>query len=614
MCGIAGIISQDKKRFSEEDFHAALSCLQHRGPQGKGYWKNEDSQVIFGHRRLAIIDLSDAAAQPMHFSGRYTIVHNGEIYNYIELRKELEQKGYQFHSSSDTEIILAAYDAWKKDCVKYFDGMFAFAIWDEKEKTFFAARDRMGEKPFYFYYDGNSFCFASEMKFFWRLGIPKEVNRSMLFNFLTIGYTANPGDPQESFYTGIHQLPAASFVHFNFHDKEPVIEKYWQPEINVNQAITAEEAIEQFRKLFSESIRKRMRSDVAIGTSLSGGIDSSSIVALCDHMAADHYSHECFTAVFKGFEKDEAAYASMVASKFGLRHHLVEINDNEVATLMQKVMNAQEMPFSSASVLAQYKVYEAAKKNGVIVLLDGQGADELLGGYSKYYQWYWSELYRQKKLGASGEQKSALINGIKQKFSLPRKIAALFPEFAGSLLQSKKSRQAFKDPLLNRDFAFTHKRSLYYSLPTQHDLNGILYFDSFVNGLDELLRLADRNSMAHSTEVRLPFLSHELIEFLFTLPPQFKIHQGWSKWLLRKALSEDLPAEITWRKDKVGFEPPQMKWMQNKDVEESIMEGKKKLVDQKILDSAVLKKNQPHSSYAAGGKDWKYWSASFLFN
>lgn len=614
MCGIAGIISQGESSFSEEEFLAALSCLQHRGPQGKGYWKNNESQVILGHRRLAIIDLSDAAAQPMHFAGRYTIVHNGEIYNFIELKKELEQKGYQFHSASDTEVILAAYDAWKNDCVKHFDGMFAFAIWDEKEKNFFAARDRMGEKPFYFYYDGNTFCFASEMKMLWSLGIPREVNRSMLYNFLAIGYTANPGDQQESFYNGVYQLPAASFLHFNMHEKEPVIEKYWQPQINPDLAITEEEAIQQFRKLFSESIRKRMRSDVAVGTSLSGGIDSSSIVAFCDRMAADHYSHECFTAVFKGFDKDEAAYAAMVASRFGLRHHLVEINDEDVVSLMQKVMHAQEIPFSSASVLAQYKVYEAAQKNGVVVLLDGQGADELLGGYSKYYQWYWSELYRQRQLGASGEQKAAGNQGIQENFSIPRKLAALFPEFFGSLQQSKKSRQAFRDPHLNREFAFTHKRSLYYSLPTQHDLNGILYFNSFVHGLDDLLRLADRNSMAHSTEVRLPFLSHELVEFLFTLPPQFKIHEGWTKWLLRKALNDDLPPEITWRKDKVGFEPPQLRWMQNKNVGEAIMEGKKKLVDQKILDPAVLKKNQPHSSYAAGGKDWKYWSASFLFD
>lgn len=613
MCGIVGILSQNKQDISHDHIRNAVSCLRHRGPQGNGTWISPSGQLALGHSRLSIIDLSEAASQPMHYGERYTIIHNGELYNYTEIRTVLQQSGYHFHSASDTEVIVAAYDKWKEQCLQKFDGMFAFAIWDEKEKKLFAARDRFGEKPFYFFYDGNKLLFASEMKALWNMGVPKEVNRRMLYNFLTIGYTSNPADPRESFYQNILQLPAASFLVYELEKNELSVEKYWQVYIEHTKNISVGEAVEKFNSIFEASVKKRLRSDVPVGTSLSGGLDSAAIVAFCDQVASGSYIHQCFTVAFSGFHKDETQFARLVAKKYGLKHHIVEIKENEIVSLMKKVMNSQEMPFSTASVLAQYQVYEAAKLNGVTVLLDGQGADELLGGYHKYYKWYWSELYRRKQLRSSGELVAARANGVTEKFGLKEKLASLLPEFTGGLLQGRKTRQAFHHPGIDRDFASENKPEIYHTLPASFDLNGILYFNSFVNGLDELLRLADRNSMAHGVEVRLPFLNHELAEFLFTLPPQFKIQKGWTKWLLRKSVEAKLPGEITWRKDKTGFEPPQEEWMKTKDVEESIMEGKKKLVKNKILLPAVLKKNQPHSSYAAGGMDWKYWSASFLF-
>ena len=610
MCGIAGFISSDRSHYPID---SAIELLQHRGPQTKQTWVNE-AGVTFAHSRLCIIDVSSAASQPMHYLNRFTIIHNGELYNYVEIRKQLAERGYHFTSSSDTEVIVAAYAEYGEACLQQFEGAFAFAIWDEKAKRLFAARDRFGEKPFYFFYNEQKLAFASEIKALWAMDVDKETNPSMLYNFLTTGYTSNPADPTETFYNNIKNLPAASYMVFDQQKDELRLIKYWQPFININTSITDADALLQFDHLFKASVRNRLRSDVAIGTSLSGGLDSSTIVAYCSGLASENYTHKAFTAVFNDFEKNEERYAKQVADQFGLQHYLVQIKDDDVASLMDTLMWHQEVPVASASALAQYKVYQAAKEAGVTVLLDGQGADEVLGGYHKYYKWYWQELYRQKKLRHSREIKKAKALGVTENINLKNKMAALFPELAASLLQTQKASAAFKHPYLNKDFTFSNKQNLYYTTPTTFDLNGALYFNTFVHGLNELLHLADRNSMAHATEVRLPFLNHHLVEFLFTLPPHFKIKNGWTKWLLRKSAEPLLPKEIVWRKDKVGFEPPQKRWMQNKDVQQAIAAGKKMLVDQNILAPSILsKKIQPHDAHAADNFDWKIWAASYLF-
>jgi asparagine synthase (glutamine-hydrolysing) len=612
MCGIAGIIS--KNTAATQRIQPATATLAHRGPEDEGFWYHAAGTAALGHKRLCIIDLNPRSKQPFSYLHRYHIVHNGELYNYLELKTELEKQGHRFTTASDTEVIAAAYHAYGAQCLQHFDGMYAFAIWDEQEQTLFAARDRFGEKPFFFYYDEEQLVFASEMKALWAAGIPKEVNERMLYNYLTIGYTSNPCNPQETFYENISRLPAASYLHYSFATHQLAIEKYWQMAVEETINLSDDHAIEQFTALLSESVKKRLRSDVAIGTSLSGGLDSSTIVAVCSGLAAEHYAHQCFTAAFPGFDKNEAPYASAVARQFHLQHHLVNIDGQDLTEEMDQLMYHQEEPVGSASVMAQYKVYQAAKQNGITVLLDGQGADEILAGYHKYYKWYWQELYQQKKLKQSGELKEARALNIQEAFGWKNKATALFPHFALAMLQSGKARNAFNQPYLNRDFASGHKRDLYYTLPAQPNLNGALYFNTFVYGLEELLRYADRNSMAHAVEVRLPFLQHQLAEFLFSLPPRFKIRRGWSKWLLRKAAAPLLPVDIVWRKDKVGFEPPQKQWMSTPRVQEAVQESKRLLVSQNILSKDVLK--QPvvaTDAFAANNTDWRFWSASYLF-
>ena len=568
MCGIAGILnfrinnSEDNNSLLKQRVQLMNNALHHRGPDGEGIWINEDGSVALGHRRLSIIDLSNAGHQPMHFSDnnegnspRYTIVHNGEIYNYIELKEELSKHGYTFRSQTDTEVIIAAYDFWKDLCVDYFDGMFAFAIWDSKEKELFAARDRFGEKPFFYFFDEKEFLFASEMKALWAAGVGCIPNQKMLFNFITIGYTDNPNQPSETFFENIHKLPPATCLKYSLRKNELSLEKYWDvdPE-KQDKHISESDALEKFSHLLTTSVKRRLRSDVAIGTSLSGGLDSSSIIAIASSFTNSPLT--AFTASFPEFEKDELAYAKQVAEQFKLQHCITTVSGDDLVNDWQKLCYQQESPFGSASVYAQYKVYELAKQQGIKVLLDGQGADETLAGYHKYYKWYWQELFRNRKLRRSKEIKAAKDLGITETFDFKNIIASYFPDFATIVLENRYLLNAIKHEDLTKEFVQQQSKEAYYALPERFTLNNALHFNTCVHGLEELLKYADRNSMAHGREVRLPFLSHELVEFIFSLPAHFKIRNGWTKWILRETMKSSLPESIASKSGMVPITPP----------------------------------------------------------
>ncbi|MEP7373725.1 MAG: asparagine synthase (glutamine-hydrolyzing) [Chitinophagaceae bacterium] len=624
MCGIAGIIQANTDKYSIHHLKKMTDALAHRGPDGEGLWQNDNSTVQLGHRRLSIIDLSKAAAQPMHFipssskrwaeGNHYTLIHNGEIYNYIEIRRELEKEGYSFHTQSDTEVILAAYDFWYDECVEHFDGMFAFAIWDEKEQELFAARDRFGEKPFFYYFNKEEFVFASEMKSLWAAGKERKANLQMLFNYITIGYVDNPERPEETFFENIFKLPPASRLYYKPSTGELTIEKYWDIDTNSrNKKISDTEAIEQFQNLFATSVKRRLRSDVSLGTSLSGGLDSSSIVAAISGLPSPDSRLQTFTASFPGFEKDELPFSGKIASQFGLPQHISAVTDQSLIDNWENFLYHQEEPVGSSSAFAQYKVFELAKQHNVTVLLDGQGADETLAGYHKYYKWYWQELFQKRKLMHSGEITAARKIGIEEKFGFKNIIASLLPDLASVILEQQYLAYALQQEDLTREFVKLQSKEAYYTTPALNNLNSLLYFNTCVHGLEELLRYADRNSMAHGREVRLPFLSHELVEFVFTLPSHFKIREGWTKWLLRQSMKQQLPPEIVWRKDKIGFEPPQKKWMQNPVLHEMIQEARKKLVKERILRPGVIAKPlQPAGAYEAEAKDWRYLAAAAI--
>lgn len=588
MCGIAGIISPEKNSASSTQL--MIAAISHRGPDGESFWSNDEQQVHFAHRRLAIIDLSATGCQPMHYLDRYSIIHNGEVYNYKEIRNTLRGNGYHFKSNSDTEVIMAAYDCWGVDCLKHFNGMFAFAIWDEREKQLFAARDRFGQKPFYYFFDKkkNQFAFASEMKALLMLQGERKINKKQMLLFLSLGFTSDANDSSSTFYDGILQLPPAHFLLFNINfPAGPGIHRYWDLDKSAHEK-DDETAIEEFRNLFKSSVELTFNADVNVGTCLSGGLDSSSIAAVASKLSVENNSYKAFTAVFPGFEKDESSYSALVARQFGLEQFIVSPSGDDLVNDLEKFLWHQEQPVGSASAYVQYKVFELAKSHGIKVLLDGQGADETLAGYLKYLQW-----------NDGGWKKT---------------LALAFPSAASKFLRSKALKQISGNKDLKQELLNEYKADLVVK-PVVHSLNDLLYFNTCVSGLNELLHYADRNSMAHGREVRLPFLDHRLVEFIASLSSHFKIRGNETKWILRKTMENILPREIVWRKDKVGFEPPQKDWMQNKKIEEMSRAAKKALIQEKYLVGSVLEKNfRPHHAYDSDSAEWRYMVAGLALH
>jgi asparagine synthase (glutamine-hydrolysing) len=623
MCGIAGIISDELTLISEEVIEKMTDALAHRGPDGKGVWMNPKNNAGFGHRRLSIIDLHVTGKQPMHYLSRYTIVYNGEIYNYIELKQDLQKQGYRFKSSSDTEVILAMYDLHKEKCTNFFDGMFAFAIWDEREQILFAARDRFGEKPFYYSYNesNHTLIFSSEMKALWAMGLPKVAEGSMLLNYITLGFTQHPQNLYATFFEGIKKLPAAHYLKYNFRTKELETKLYWK--LNLNREandLSFDNCVQQFSELFNTSVRRRLRSDVPIGTSLSGGLDSSSIVATIlknfkhDLLESGTENLKTFSAVFNGFKKDESGYIDLLTKRYNIESIRVTPSADDLIKEFEKISYYQEEPFQSSGCLAQFKVFKMAKEHGVKVLLDGQGADETLAGYSKYYHWYWQELLRSKGIQFSKNERNKISDPSSDiEWNYKNYIAAYFPKLTAQLLTRRVERIQKNHPEIRNEFLLENFDASFFFKPVVKKLNDILYFNTFQSGLEELLRYADRNSMAHGVEVRLPFLNHQLVEFIFSLPSQYKIQNGFTKFLLRTSMNHILPEEIGWRKDKIGFETPQKLWMSNSVLQDYIHEAKKKLVAKNILKSTTLdKKINPSDSYDPDNFDWRYLTAAYI--
>jgi asparagine synthase (glutamine-hydrolysing) len=615
MCGIAGIVLSRRDETHLSRLKAMTDSISHRGPDGDGQWVSDDGIAGLAHRRLSIIDLSDAGSQPMHYAGRYTITFNGEIYNYVELKQDLEKKGYTFHSTSDTEVLMALYDDRKEQCLEFLDGMFAFAIWDNEAKQLFCARDRFGEKPFYYQYEkGRQFIFGSEMKALWAGGADKNVDTVMLYNYLNNGSVFNPNDLSQTFYSGIRKLKAAHYLTI---DKDLRLEekRYWQLSENGGWNGSFEEACEKFNELFTTSVNRRLRSDVPVGSSLSGGLDSSLVVCTIDQIRKEERRSQVqktFSARFPGFAKDEGHYMQLVIDKCSVEPHFTFPNDDDLIKNIDRLFYHQEEPFASASIFVQYSVMQLAHEQGVTVLLDGQGADELLAGYHFYFRKYFQQIRRTKEYSKEYRAYQEMHKPSKETLRRLWLDMNLRP-FMGLPVRVKRSLQAPK--FITGSFAAMGREK--FSVPGDGaTLNQSLVYSSTNGPLEELLRYADRNSMAHSREVRLPFLFHELAEFLISLPADYKIHDGWTKYIMRKAGDGLLPSEITWRKDKIGYEPPQKDWMENGVIKERIVEGRKKLVREGILDKRVLGEDVKAVAAVGASKEntWKHWMAANLYS
>ncbi len=574
----------------EEHLKKMIDKIVHRGPDGEGFWLNHDKNVGFGHRRLSIIDLSSQGKQPMLYDKeRYSITFNGEIYNYLELKASLENEGFLFKTKTDTEVLLALYSQKKENCLKYLDGMFSFAIWDEKEKKLFCARDRFGEKPFFYRHKKNeSFVFGSEMKALWANGVSKTPNYRRIYYYLAYDVVDDPYDSSSTFYEEIIQLPASHYLTLNA-SGELKVNQYWTlKNIDKNPDIKVEYAIEKFYSLFQDSVNKRLRSDVEVGSSLSGGIDSSAIVMMIDEIKKPNQIQKTFSARFKNYVKDEGKHIKEVLNSCkNVQSHNTWPSGQNLSNNLDKLLYHQEEPFGSSSIYAQFEVMKLAKENNVTVLLDGQGADEILAGYTKYYLYYYGHLLRNNKHKYNSEVSNYSKLYENWKFSNREKLNLYFPKVSNSLewVNRKFSTKSVgRLNYLDSDFINNYKH-LKNPFEKFDSLRDSLIGSLFSRGLPELLRYCDRNSMAFSREIRLPFLSHELVEFIFSLPDDFIIRDGWTKFVLRKSMEDTLPKSITWRKDKTGYEPPQKRWLENSKIKDRIYHSKEILKKENIIDS-----------------------------
>jgi asparagine synthase (glutamine-hydrolysing) len=611
MCGIAGICTPGASLANRSRLQAMADSLRHRGPDGEGFYTHgiQDVYVGLAHRRLAITDPTPQHAQPLRYLNRYVIVHNGEIYNHPSLRQALERKGYRFNTLGDTEVIAAAYADKGPACVEEFDGMFAFALWDEQEGSLFCARDRFGEKPFHYHWDPHtdSLYFGSEMKALWAAGIPRVIQPGMFLHFLTLGLTAHPALPALSFYQEIFRLPPAHTLLFRPGKGGPEISRYWDLDKQSTQHMDPREAVEAFRRCLEESLSARLPSEQPSAAMVSGGLDSTALLAASRSAAATRVPQRGFHASFPGFAKDESPFVDIVAKHFTIDVDPVVLHGDGLAAGLAGLAASQEEPFNSASVWAQHQVYAAARAGGFRVVIDGQGADEYLGGYPRYLPWFLREASRQLSRSEADAMADALRqNGFDPGWDWRSRLSAGFPGLTAAWLERRARQEHAAFPWVRKDFRNAHEGAGFIQKPEIRTLNDILYHDTLLGPLQELLRYADRNAMAHGLEARMPYLHHSLVEFVFSLPASLKIRDGWTKWILREAYRSSIPENIVHRKGKTGFEPPQQSWMEIPPVRAAIGRARQTLVDAGMLDARVLRAPvEPTEAYVRNPYDWR---------
>jgi asparagine synthase (glutamine-hydrolysing) len=516
-----------------------------RGPDGQGVWLDDEAGIAC--RRLAIIDLHERSDQPLHL-GPLHIVFNGEIYNYKELRDELRDLGHSFETEGDVEVLLHAWDEWSEGALDRVNGMFAFAIWNDSDRSLVLATDPFGEKPLYYAVTPEGLVFGSEVKaLLLDPAVRADVNEDALALFIARGAMPTPA---ESFFARIDQLPGAHVARWREGRLET--ERYWRPG-PADVPTDYEEATTELRRLLQESIRLRLRSDVPVGTSLSGGVDSSAVVALAAEIAGDHTRH-AFTAAFPGFERDEWAYAVEVARRAHVvEHHKVEPTAGDLLGELETFVLDQEEPVGSASVYAQWCVMRAAKDAGVVVLLDGQGGDELFGGYA---------IAAGFALRAAGPAAA-----LRELVSDPGHVGPVGRSLAMDFLPSRLRTlywERISTPYATKDVATSaarYRHRLEHWIRDARPLQRELMTQTFETSLPQLLRYGDRSSMAHSRELRLPFLDRLVAEFAFSLPSPFLYRNGTSKRILRDVARDLVPASVLDRREKVAYEPPQRAWL-----------------------------------------------------
>ncbi len=602
MCGISGIACWNGKKISTDEIIRMNNSLRHRGPDDEGFLlinekqktiafgndtpievkesrlhfsptqhiekNNSVYELLLGHRRLSIIDISATGHQPMCLPDvDLWITYNGEIYNYKELRASLQAKGIEFITESDTEVILRCYQAYGSECVQHFNGMWSFVIYDGRKKEMFASRDRFGVKPFYYHSAENNFAFASEQKTLLQFSeVKKEINPVAMFDFLALNVLEKE---KEGLFKGIKELQPAHNLSLNLKNGEIKINCYYSLKtdstfFSINKKQT-QEYIDEVKKLATESIDLRLRADVTVGTCLSGGIDSSVIVCVMDKLLKEKSSSQngnkiqAFSSIFPGSRFDESAYMKNVVEQTNTNWHTVIPDKKDFLNDVEYLIYSHDLPIWSISSFAQSSVMKLAKSNHVKVLLDGQGADELFGGYKHYYKYLLNDF---KSSSENNEYQNAIAalketNG--KDFLVRYNLKKLIEPTAPLLLK----KFFFPDlKYIHPDLLNQYKERFLFLKETSTSLNEKLKEDFTGTYLKELLRREDRNGMMHSVESRVPFTDdHSLVESVFSIQGNYKIRGASTKYLLREAFKDILPSPVYSRTDKLGFVTPNNEWM-----------------------------------------------------
>jgi asparagine synthase (glutamine-hydrolysing) len=562
MCGMCGVIRfghpperQTAERMAE--------LIAHRGPDGAGTFEDERG-VAFGHRRLAIIDLSDAGLQPFASQdGALQLLHNGEVYNYRELRTELESLGHSFRSATDTEVVLEAYRRWGDDCVRRFNGMWSFALWDGHRERLFCSRDRFGVKPFYYRAQDGRFVFASELKAF--RADPEcrlEPNLHAVRDYVEQGYVDHlPG----TFFAGVEKLPPAHSLVFDRNGVQLV--RYWALEPH-DAPVDVDEAV---RELLLDSVRLRLRSDVPIGTALSGGLDSSAIACSIDHLLRSGRQQpdqvgvhqRTFTVFFPDAGYDERPFAEAVVDRIGAEPHRISFTDQDLIDVLPSVVESQDEPFGSSSIVAQWFVMREAKRAGMKVMLDGQGGDETLLGYPTTFGYRFADLLAGGELRRLKEEVTAYrrLHGAS---TAAVAVAVTTPFLPAGTRWRLRSHRDHANRMLHSGLRRRGPTPERTASPFSDRLRRQYHLMLAERGLPELLRYEDRNSMAHSIEARVPFLDYRLVELLYAVQASDLLERGMTKSVLRRALADLLPPLVRDRVDKLGFVTPGVRFFRGR--------------------------------------------------
>ena len=576
MCGIAGIWELEGRKVERSTIRRFIAALAHRGPDGEGVLVADEGRLGLGHRRLAILDVSPAGEQPMRSaSGRYDITYNGEVYNFLELRAELEQGGFRFHSNTDTEVILTAFERWGPDCLHRFNGMWAFAIWDRKQRRLFVARDRFGVKPLYMMRGPRRFAFASELKAFLHLD-----GFAPVADMDTVRARLKGNFSEGVLLQGVESLPAGYYLEVTPDGSRLV--RWWNTLdhlIDVPQDFSRQ--ADEFRELLFDACRLRLRSDVPIATSLSGGLDSSSV--LCA-VAAQHQQHgtierqapdwhKAFIAGFPGTSQDETTYAAMAAERADALPVLRQLSSDDFSAEVDSYLHQFE-EIGGLYGAAAWALYREMRRDGVVVSLDGHGGDELLGGYDIHIV---LALMRGRSLVTSPIRTLDLIDTLHQMYSpggfafVPNKallVALTIPRF-GSLAQRipylghriDRFMEALRRHSYDPDAVSADEAKEEHMIDSLGPLTGALYRSFHRHSLPRILRNFDAHSMGHGVEVRMPLLDWRLVRFCFSVPDASKVGGGYTKRLLREAMKGVLPEGIRLRRPKLGYNAPVAQWL-----------------------------------------------------